>query len=133
MTKGQRINGILFLIVFSGLFLALFLQNRAISEKLAECSSYTVADIKRVYTLRAMVQIKYTYKVGNQIVEASEGVDGFDTHEFWNIDLNKLENRKRLLLKFYCADINVHQILWDSPVPDTLDNIPTQGWKETPF
>ena len=108
------------------------MQYRDNNKKLSKCSVYTIGTITRVYTLRGQTRAAYYYKINGKNVEKTKGVNNFDTNESWSVDMDKLRTR-RLMLQVYCNDINVHRVLWDVAVPDTLRYIPTNGWKQIPF
>lgn len=132
MAKAQKIKGLIFVVVVGGSLLALYFQSRTVSKQLFKCSVYTVAHITHTYQLQGMSHIEYSFSVENKIFQGDEAVNNFDTGESWSVDFKKLSER-RLLLKVYCNDPKVHRILWDIPVPDTLQYVPVNGWKEIPF
>lgn len=110
-----------------------FFQDRNERYKLYSCSVYTIGEISRVYSVRGQVRINYSYRLNTKTVQVtSKGVSNFDTNESWSIDMNELSKR-RLLVRVYCNDINVNRIVWDVAVPDTVQRIPIEGWKEMPF
>lgn len=118
--------------LLSVLLIVCFIQDRNERQKLYACSTYTIGEIARVHTLRGQTYVAYHYKINAKTVEADDNVTNFDTNEPWTVDMNKLSKR-RLLIRVYCNDINVHRIVWDVAVPDTLRNIPAQGWNYIPF
>lgn len=132
MTKSQKIGVTISIVVVIFLILVYLIQNKRLSEKLAHCSSYTIAEVTRVYRLRGMAHVVYWYKIGTQKVENDKSVNVYDTGESWMVNLHNLQKR-RLLIQVYCADKTEHRIRWDIQVPDTLRYIPVEGWKELPF
>ena len=128
-----KTSNIILCISFSLLAIVFFVQSWSVRKKLSACSVYTVGKITRVYSVRGQVRATYFYRVNAKTVQATDdGVSNFDTGESWTVDMNKLSKR-RLLLQVYCDDISVHRILWKVSIPDTLQFVPTQGWKELPF
>lgn len=109
-----------------------FVKDRNDRYKLYACSVYTIGIISRVHTLRGHTYATYNYRINEKTVQADRNVTNFDTDEPWSVDMNKLSKR-RLLVRVYCNDINVHRIVWDVAIPDTLRHVPIQGWKEIPF
>jgi hypothetical protein len=118
--------------ILGGLLLWVFVADRAVSKKINSCSIYTVAQITDIYQLRGQTRIGYQYKINAKTVKADKGVTNFDTNESWSVDTKKLSKR-RLLLRVYCKDVSIHQIEWDTYVPDTLRYVPRQGWHTMPF
>ena len=40
---------------------------------------------------------------------------------------------KRYWIQIYCEDFDVNKVLWKINVPDTLQNIPANGWDKIPY
>jgi hypothetical protein len=40
---------------------------------------------------------------------------------------------ERFWVRVYCKDFSVNRIYWEAKVPDTLQFIPPNGWKEIPY
>ena len=118
--------------IISVLLILSFVKDRNERYKLYACSIYTIGKISRVHTLRGHTYATFHYRINEKTIEADDNITTFDTGESWNVDMNKLSKR-RLLLRVYCNDINVHRIIWDVTVPDTLRDIPVQGWNYIPF
>lgn len=108
------------------------IQSKNDIEKLADCSKYTIAHVTRVYMSRGQTRVTYQYKLNSDTAEIDEGVNNSDTNEYWFVDRDKLRKR-RLLLRVYCTDINVHRIVWDVTISDTLQHIPAEGWNKIPL
>lgn len=134
MTKQQKIAAtIMSTIIITGI-LSTILKKNELKEKLEKCSVYTVGVVTRIHTLRKIPRMKYKYSIKGVIIENDHTIGLFDGNkdEFWNIDTDKLANR-RLMLRVYCNDVKANKILWDIAIPDTLKYIPANGWKEIPY
>jgi hypothetical protein len=132
MTRNQKINGVIFTTAMCLIFIDIIWKNHSLDKKLSNCSFYTIGEPTKVYMLRGGVWVKYKYTINSIVINSEDGVGPNDTHEWWTIDMEKLKNR-RLMLQVYCDDLNENRILWDVPVPDTLQFIPPNGWKEIPY
>lgn len=128
MTTSQKLSGLAFVSIIGGSLIAYYFQQKALDKKLTECSVYTAANITRIYRLRGFLYAEYNYKLGNKVIKVDEGVNYYDIFESSASYQQKLESRKYFFLKVYCNDPNIHQLIWDVQVPDTLTKIPVNGW-----
>ena len=132
MTRNQIKSGI----SFAGVIIFLTLYGRYRSQelinKLHSCSYYTISKPVRAYKRNWMPRLTYSYTIKSQKIEETESVGVLESGSIWGIDLDELSH-KRLLVQVYCKDLNKHKILWDITIPDTLQYIPANGWKEIPY
>ncbi|RYC70067.1 hypothetical protein [Spirosoma sordidisoli] len=131
MKKDSKLGVVIFVFIVSVMLIRDVYRHNELSKTLKECSVYTVGNIYKVYTLRGMPHAKYTYNIGSYTIKYDERVNNFDTGETWSVDAKKLAKR-RLFLQVSCSDINTHRILWNTTIPDTLHQIPTEGWQQKP-
>ena len=109
-----------------------FLQEKIVKNKFDECAIYTVADITKVYKLRGIIYAKYSFKINNSFENSETSVGPTDTGEWWDIDRQKLSKR-RLFIVASCKNYKINRVDWDISIPDTLKNIPSNGWDTIPY
>ncbi|MVM37940.1 hypothetical protein GO730_10610 [Spirosoma sp. HMF3257] len=131
MGKQPKVGIAIFILLASLMLLREMSRRDTLSKTLNECSIYTVGNIYHVYTLRGMSHAKYTFSIAAATISDDESVNNFDTGEPWLVDMKKLAKR-RLFLQINCTNHNVHRILWHISVPDTLNDVPKNGWREKP-
>lgn len=127
MSKYQKRVTVFLLLVVGTISYLYYKQEKEMDQYFAECSRYTIANVQRAYLNRTTTRITYTFRINSQTFSGTSNVGPFDTGEVWFIDREKLKKR-RLMIQAYCKDPHAHEILWNVPVPDSLNKIPDEGW-----
>lgn len=95
--------------------------------KLEECSFYTIAiPIK----MSSSHRLFFYYKYGGNRYEYFHYVSANDLGAFYT---QKSILKGRYWLRVYCKDSKILRIYWKIKVPDTIQYIPINGWKEIPY
>jgi hypothetical protein len=132
MSRQDKIVATFLLIVLGALLIDFNLEKSSVEKKLDECSTYTLANVERVYKIRGMAHVVYTYHINSISLTHDKSVNIFDTGESWVVDLDKLKSR-RMLVQAYCQDPKIHRILWNTVVPEKVYEVPFKGWEKPPF
>ncbi len=135
MERQHKIGIIVATIFFSAIFCDGLYSYFLLKRQFKECVAFTIVKVKRVYKSRQITRVEYGYTVNSQNFEHTGSIGLFDESKdrIWGPNFQELSNKKRLLIKFYCKDASKHIVLWDAKVPDTLQFIPPNGWKEIPY
>ena len=102
-------------------------QEKTITNQLKECSFYTVATPTEMNTSTSMFY-KFNYK--DVEYEKYTTVGSGDLGLTYTI---RSAMSTRYWVRVYCKDLNINRMYWDAKVPDTLQYIPKEGWKEIPY
>lgn len=115
------IGGVIWFIIFY------YRQEQGITGKLDECSFYTIATPVKMSTSH-IVYFNFSYKDIKYEQSANVGAEdlgiSYTTSEILS---------SRYWIKVYCKDLHVNRIIWKHPVPDTLQYVPAEGWKDIPY
>jgi hypothetical protein len=123
----------IFSIILLGLCAVFYVRDRIrLNSKLGKCSLYTVAKVTRIKYRKSHAWIVYEYKFKGNAIEKDDPANPGSFDEWLNKDIQELAKR-RFWVQMSCEDPNFHKLLWDVAVPDTLQNIPVNGWEKLPF
>ena len=128
--KGSIVPFLFILFIISSLvafFISFYFQEVEITEKLNECSFYTVATPTEMTTSHSMY-FKFYYN--------NKTYDDYTTVGAEDLGLSYTKRSAmstRYWVRVYCKDLNIIRMYWDTKVPDTLQYIPKEGWKEIPY
>ena len=115
-------------LILFGIFLLLYYyQEKRIESKLESCSVITIAYPKKFVPNG---HIYYNFTLNNLTIEDSYTIP-FPTMGKFHRNSTLLS--MRFWIRVYCDDYEVNKIYWDANVPDTLQFIPKNGWKEIPY
>ncbi|GGD82360.1 hypothetical protein GCM10011514_53010 [Emticicia aquatilis] len=99
--------------------------------KLSSCSRITIATITgRSGGMTTSKTLTYSFKYKGHEFSGSDGEGLKDYKSFMEFNINE---KKRYFVKFACDDLDVSKLIWNIPVPDTLKNIPLNGWDKIPL
>ncbi len=94
-------------------------------KQLTENPGYTITTtVKQIRTLKNGLQIRHFY-----FVNGEKFTDDHNKDERLNI----IYPNGKYLVKFSTKHPSISKVIWTKPVPDTLKNIPKEGWKIIPF
>ena len=99
--------------------------------RLNDCSFFTVAKVSEVKYRKGHAWIVYDFKHLGKKIERDDPANPWNTGDWWKSDVKALSNR-RFWVQVNCEDPKWHKLLWNLAVPDTLENIPVNGWKVLP-
>lgn len=84
---------------------------------------YTVCNVKKiVYPVEGSPMADYEFRFGES---EFNGTSSFYPY--------KVKIDERFFVKFYVKNPQNCQILFDIPVPDSIIDVPAEGWKELPI
>lgn len=131
--KLNRINPAHILsIILLGLCAVFYLRDRIrLNSKLEECSFYSVANVTSIKYRKSHPYIVYEFNFKGKLVEKDDPANPQNTGDWVSTDTKALANR-RFWVQLSCNDPDFHKLLWDVAVPDTLQNIPVNGWEKLP-
>ena len=116
-----------FIVMVGGTLLAYYFQEKRANEEINSCTIITVAYPKRWVSKATLYY--YFYIKGKKLE---------DGETMRHLTMGKFERGRHLMkdrfwVRVYCKDLQVNRIYWDAKVPDTLQYIPKEGWKEIPY
>ena len=91
--------------------------------RLREKGRYTIGYIYQHSRHKGGASIYYEYKVGNKLYYSNTAAGGIKKDRL-------LE--KRFLVRYVYDDIDLEEILLEYPVPDSIKEAPSEGWKKKP-
>lgn len=117
----------IFGIVMGIFYIFYFKQERGVTNKLKECSFYTIMEPRRMSDINTMYfDFFYDYKMYSYSSSVGSEDLGF------SYTRNSALSRK-YWIQVNCDDFKVNRVLWKIPIPDTLKYIPPKGWKKIPY
>jgi hypothetical protein len=131
MVKSKKKSWIplLGLIIGVGTLVAYFIQEQMAQSNIYECPKFTVG-----YPQKFIPQghIFYYFYYGSHKQENSFIIDtGGQKGVFENSEKELMNTR--FWIQLNCKKPHINRIYWDAKVPDTLQFIPPNGWKEIPY
>ncbi|UBM59519.1 hypothetical protein LAG90_02465 [Marinilongibacter aquaticus] len=101
-------------------------QEKKLTKELEECSFVTI-----MYPVRMpdSGKVYFYFICKNRKIESS-GELGMKVG-YWKS--KKLVLGGRYWVQISCDDLQTNRVLWDVPVPDTLNYVPPKGWKSIPY
>ena len=102
-------------------------QESEIERKFNECSFFTVATPTEMTTSHNLY-FKFYYNGKNYDENTDVGAENLGL--FYT---KQSAMSTRYWVRVYCKDLNINRMYWDAKVPDTLQYIPKEGWKEIPY
>ncbi len=121
---------ILFPITCIGLilfFISYYKQEEGITDKLNECSFYTIISPIR---MPDSIKLYFSFSHDGNTINSSSSVGAGDLGAWYS--MNQVLN-SRFFIRVNCDDFQVNRVLWDIPVPDTLQHAPPKGWDKIPY
>lgn len=118
------------------LFFGAYLFNRNFDKKLERCSKYTIGKINTVRSpSMKSSKLVYSYTFDNQQT-VGEGVPEIVSFDDWMRRSDKFYHSKwqgrRVWIQVNCLEPDLHRVLWNLKVSDTLKSIPISGWAQLP-
>lgn len=102
-------------------------QENEITRKLDSCSFYSLITPIRMPDYHTLY-FSFVYK--GKIIKSSTSV-GADDAGFTYTKRSVMS--KRYFVRVFCDDLQVNRVQWDIPVPDSLNNVPVNGWGNIPY
>ncbi len=132
MNKSEKRN-LMILGSFISIFIFLFIifyrgQERETLDKLSNCRFITLIKPLRMPDSGTLY---FSFRHSGKIFKGKSIGIGAEDLGMWyskNLILNS-----RFFIEVNCHDFNTNKILWEIPVPDTLEFVPLEGWKEVPY
>ncbi|WP_461102577.1 hypothetical protein [Spirosoma koreense] len=126
MTAQEKI--IMWLVVIV-VFIFIGLLRGSEESALDECSKITVAEPIEVNgSFRRSFTLSYKYMYQGKLFRSSNSLGSIDLIRFGE----KHFLSRRYYVKIQCDDPQLTRVLWEEPVPATIDNVPDEGWISLP-
>lgn len=104
-----------------------FKQERGITNKLKDCSFYTIIEPRR---MSSSDYLYYDFYYNYSRYSGSTTIGSEDVG-IWHTKESVMS--ERYWIQVNCNNFKTRRILWKIPVPDTLKYIPPKGWKKIPY
>jgi len=125
-------NWILFFIVV-GLFAIYYFQYYyRLQLKLDKCSVYTVAKVTEIKYRKRSPWFVYEFSLSGTRMARSEPAKRWVLKDIGVSTDVKALLKRRFWVQVSCEDSSWYKLNWDIEVPDTLQNIPINGWRKLP-
>jgi hypothetical protein len=102
------------------------------NKNLKKCSKFTVGQIIRTKHRNFKTRLVYSFAIDNKTIERDDFPNPTDISDWLNTDFDTWKGR-RLWIQVYCQKSEIHRVLWNYEVPDTLTVIPKNGWDKLPY
>ena len=122
-----RIIVALFVLSVPAFFIFYNRQESKITDQLNECSFYTIINPTRMATHHRMY---YYFYHKNKRYDDYTRVEADELRYYYT---KKGAMSSRYWVRIYCKDFKISRVQWAAKVPDTLQYIPANGWKEIPY
>jgi hypothetical protein len=115
------------LVLFLSFILFWVWDSHRLSHKFKECSFYTIATPTEMTNSHSLY---FTFSYKGKIYDSYTTVGAEDLGLWYT---QKSAMSRRYWVKVSCADLRFDEMQWEIKVPDTLQYIPFNGWKEIPY